>query len=123
MAELWITKEAVRKATGWSERTIRWKVQTGALRSRDSSDRQDATSRAREYTLSSLPVDAQLKFLKQPLLSGSACTALAVRPDPNQSRLFAALPEVTEAEQKPDPRLSAANVTLLHPVQQANSSS
>ena len=98
MAELWITKEAVRKATGWSERTIRWKVQTAALASRDASDLQNTNSKVRHYALSSLPVDAQLKVLKQPLLSGPACTALAVRPDPNQPRLFASLPEVTETE-------------------------
>ena len=52
----------------------------------------------REYALSSLPVEAQMKFLKQPLLSGPACTALALRPNLNQSRLFAVLPEVSETE-------------------------
>ena len=97
-AELWITKEAVRSATGWSDRTIRWKVQLGALRLRKTSSRQKHGSAQREYALSSLPVDAQLKFLKQPLLSGPACTALALRSDPNQSNLFASLPEVTEPE-------------------------
>ena len=45
-----------------------------------------------------MPIEAQLKFLKQPLLSGPACTALALRPDPSQSSLFASLPEVTEPE-------------------------
>src|ERR1019366_4396635 len=52
----------------------------------------------REYALLSLPVEAQLKFLKQPLLSGPACTALALRSNLNQSNLFASLPEVTEPE-------------------------
>src|SRR5664279_4315584 len=79
-AELWINKEAVRGATGWSDRTIRWKVQLGALRLRKASDRQKRGQR--EFALSSLPVEAQLKFLKQPLLSGPACTALALRSDP-----------------------------------------
>ena len=69
-----------------------------ALRSRDASDRQNTNSRAREYALSCLPVDAQLKVLTQPLLSGSACTVSAVRPDPNQPLLFASLPELTEPE-------------------------
>jgi hypothetical protein len=50
------------------------------------------------YALSSLPVDAQLKFLKQPLLPGPACTALALRPNPRQPSLFASLPEITEHE-------------------------
>jgi len=68
--ELWINKEALRSATGWSDRTIRWKVQLGALRSRNTSDRQKRGSGQREYALSSLPVEAQLKFLQQPLLSG-----------------------------------------------------
>ena len=45
-----------------------------------------------------MPVEAQLKFLKHPLLSGPDCTALALRSAPNQSNLFASLPEVTEPE-------------------------
>src|ERR1019366_8248247 len=91
-------KEAVRSLTGWSDRTIRWKVQLGALRLRKTSNRQKHGSAQREYALSSLPVEAQLKFLKQPLLSGPACTALALRSELNQSNLFASLPEVTEPE-------------------------
>jgi len=39
-----------------------------------------------------------MKFLKQPLLSGPACSGLALRSDRNQSNLFASLPEVTERE-------------------------
>src|ERR1035438_9015080 len=97
-AELWISKETVRSATGWSDRTIRWKVQLGALRLRNSSNRHKRGCGQHEYALSSLPVEAQLKFLKQPLLSGPACTALALRSDPNQSNLFVSLPEVAEPE-------------------------
>ena len=48
--------------------------------------------------MASLPVDAQLKFLKQPLLSGAVCEPLPVRSNANQSSLFASLPEVTEPE-------------------------
>src|ERR1019366_8927228 len=97
-AELWLNKEAVRGATGWSDRTIRWKVQLRALRLRNTSNRQKRGHGQREYALSSLPVEAQLKFLKQPLLSGPACTALALRTELNQSSLFASLPEVPEPE-------------------------
>jgi hypothetical protein len=97
-AELWINKETVRSATGWSDRTIRWKVQLGALRLRDPVNRQKRDCGQREYALSSLPVEAQLKFLKQPLLSGPDCTALALRSDPSQSKLFASLPEISEPE-------------------------
>ena len=63
-AELWINKEAVRSVTGWSDRTIRWKVQLRALRLRNSSKGQERGHGQREYALSSLPVEAQLKFLK-----------------------------------------------------------
>src|ERR1035437_461681 len=87
--ELWINKEGVGRVTGWSDRTIRWKVQLGALRLRTTSSRQKRGSGQREYALSSLPVEAQLRFLKQPLLSGPDCTALALRSNPNQSNLFA----------------------------------
>jgi hypothetical protein len=97
-AELWINKEAVRSVTGWSDRTIRWKVQLGTLRLRKTGNGQKCGSGQREYALSSLPVEAQLKFLKQPLLSGPDCTALALRSNLNQSKLFASLPEVPEPE-------------------------
>jgi transposase InsO family protein len=97
-AESWIDKEAVRNATGWSDRTIRWKVQLGVLRSRRADKPQNTRRGAAEYALSSLPVDAQLKFLKQPLLSGAVCEALTARSNANQSKLFASLPEVTDAE-------------------------
>jgi transposase InsO family protein len=96
--ELWINKEGVGRVTGWSDRTIRWKVQLGALRLRTTSSRQKRGSGQREYALSSLPVEAQLRFLKQPLLSGPDCTALALRSNPNQSNLFASLPEIGEPE-------------------------
>ena len=96
-AELWINREAVRSATGWSDRTVRWKVQRGVLRSRDAADRQNATSGAREYALSSLPIDAQLKLLDQPLLAGAACAPPALRSNSSQSNLFSNLPEVAEA--------------------------
>ena len=69
--ELWINKESVRSVTGWSDRTIRWKVQLGVLRSQNASNRQKRGCGPREYALSSLPVEAQLKFLKQPLKSTS----------------------------------------------------
>ena len=97
-AESWINKEAVISLTGWSDRTIRWKVQLGALRLRNTSNEQKQECGSRQYALSSLPVEAQLKFLKQPLLAGPACTALALRSDLTQSTLFASLPEVTEPE-------------------------
>jgi hypothetical protein len=97
-AELWINNETVRGVTGWSDRTVRWKVQLGVLRLRKTSNGQKRGAGQREYALSSLPVEAQLKFLKQPLLSGPDCTALALRSDLNQSKLFASLPEVSEPE-------------------------
>jgi hypothetical protein len=59
--ELWVNKETVRRTTGWSDRTIRWKVQLGALRLRDTSNRQKRGYGPREYALSSLPVRTLLK--------------------------------------------------------------
>jgi transposase InsO family protein len=97
-AEVWLNKEAVRSVTGWSDRTIRWKVQLDVLRSRSSGNPQSKRPRTAQYALASLPVDAQLKFLKQPLLSGAVCEPLPVRSNANQSSLFASLPEVTEPE-------------------------
>src|ERR1035437_8625536 len=94
----WITIRVVTDLTGWHPQYVRRLAREGQLRHRPSKTvRRDGRAQ-REYALSSLPVEAQLKFLKQPLLSGPACTALALRSDLSQSSLFASLPEVTEPE-------------------------
>src|SRR5450631_1285757 len=98
MEQHWITIHVVTGLTGWHPQYVRRLAREGQLRHRPSkSVRRDGRAE-REYALSSLPVEAQLKFLKQPLLSGPACTALALRSDLNQSNLFASLPEVSEPE-------------------------
>ena len=92
----WLSVREAAELTGWHPQYIRRLAREGQLRSRTV---QHANRRAqREYSLASLPVEAQLKFLKQPLLAGPACTALALRSDSNQPQLFASLPEVTEPE-------------------------
>src|ERR1039458_7211424 len=98
MANNWLDIQEVTDLTGWHPQHVRRLAREGQLRYRPSKQVRRDGRAEREYALSSLPVEAQLKFLKQPLLSGPACTALALRPDLNQSKLFAALPEVTEPE-------------------------
>src|ERR1039457_5004810 len=98
MKQHWITIGEVTDLTGWHPQHVRRLAREGQLRHRPSkSGRRDGRVQ-REYALSSLPVEAQLKFLKQPLLSGPDCTALALRSDPSQPKLFASLPEVTKLE-------------------------
>src|SRR5664280_2180458 len=98
MANNWLDIQEVTDLTGWHPQHVRRLAREGRLEHRPlKSVRRDGRGQ-REYALSSLPVEAQLKFLKQPLLSGPACTALALRSDSNQSNLFASLPEVTEPE-------------------------
>src|ERR1035437_8905686 len=98
MGQHWITIGDVTDLTGWHPQHVRRLAREGQLRYRPSkSVRHDGRSQ-REYALSSLPVEAQLKFLKQPLLSGPVCTALALRSNLNQSNLFASLPEIPEPE-------------------------
>lgn len=98
MSNNWLSIQDVTSLTGWHPQYVRRLAREGQLRHRPSkSVRRDGRVH-REYALLSLPVEAQLKFLKQPLLSGPACTVLALRPDPTQSKLFAALPQVTEPE-------------------------
>src|ERR1035438_10636137 len=98
MGQHWITISDVTDLTGWHPQHVRRLAREGQLQHRPSkSVRRDGRGQ-REYALSSLPVEAQLKFLKQPLLSGSDCTALALRSNPNQSKLFASLPEISEPE-------------------------
>ena len=98
MPNNWLSIQDVNDLTGWHPQYVRRLAREGQLQHRLSKRVRNKRRVQREYALSSLPVEAQLKFLKQPLLSGPACTALALRPDPNQSKLFASLPEVTEPE-------------------------
>jgi transposase InsO family protein len=98
MEQQWISICRVTDLTGWHAQHVRRLAREGQLRHRPSKTVRRNGRAEREYALSSLPVDAQLKFLKQPLLSGPACTALALRSDSSQSNLFASLPEVTEPE-------------------------
>src|ERR1022692_3334425 len=94
----WISLTEVTDLTGWHPQYVRRLAREGQLQQRPSKTARSNGRVQREYALLSLPVEAQLKFLKQPLLSGPACTALALRSDSNQSNLFASLPEVTEPE-------------------------
>jgi transposase InsO family protein len=98
MPNSWLSIQDVIDLTGWHPQHVRRLAREGQLQHRPSKSVRRYGRNQREYALSSLPVEAQLKFLKQPLLSGPACTALARRSDPNQSTLFASLPEVTEPE-------------------------
>src|ERR1039457_7201925 len=98
MEQHWINIGEVTELTGWHPQYVRRLAREGQLRYRPSKAVRRDGRVQREYALSSLPVDAQLKFLKQPLLSGPACTALALRSDLRQSNLFASLPVVTEPE-------------------------
>ena len=94
----WIAIREVTDLTGWHPQHVRRLAREGRLQHR-LSERVRRNGRVeREYALSSLSVEAQLKFLKQPLLSRLASTALAIRSNANQSSLFASLPEVTEPE-------------------------
>src|ERR1019366_2746939 len=93
MSNNWLRIQDVIDLTGWHPQHVRRLAREGQLR-----HQQERASGRREYALSSLPVEAQLKFLKQPLLSGPDCTALALRSDPNQSNLFASPPQVPEPE-------------------------
>ena len=98
MEQLWISICRVTDLTGWHPQYVRRLAREGQLRYRRSKGVRRDGRPQREYALSSLPVEAQLKFLKQPLLAGPDWTALALRSDLNQSNLFASLPEVTEPE-------------------------
>src|ERR1035437_8167115 len=98
MSNNWLRIQDVIDLTGWHPQHVRRLAREGQLQHRPSKSVRRYGRNQREYARSSLPVEAQLKFLKQPLLSGPACTALARRSDPNQSTLFASLPEVTEPE-------------------------
>src|ERR1035437_8572795 len=98
MLNNWLGIQDVIDLTGSHPQYVRRLAREGQLQHRPSKQVRRDGRVQREYALSSLPVEAQLKFLKQPLLSGPACTALALRSNLNQSNLFASLPEVTEPE-------------------------
>src|ERR1039458_4344791 len=98
MANNWLSIEDVTHLTGWHPQHVRRLAREGQLQHRPSKSVRSNRRVQREFALSSLPVEVQLKFLKQPLLSGPDCTALALRSNLNQSSLFASLPEVPEPE-------------------------
>jgi putative transposase len=98
MEQNWITIGEVADLTGWHPQSVRRMAREGQLKHRPSPRVRRNGRAEREYALSSLPIDAQLKFLKHPLLSGAASETLALRADVKQSSLFASLPEVTEPE-------------------------
>ena len=87
MPNNWLSVQDVTDLTGWHPQHVRRLAREGQLRHRPSKSGRGNGRIQREYALSSLPVEAQLKFLKQPLLSGPACTALALRSNLNQSNL------------------------------------
>jgi hypothetical protein len=88
MSNNWLRIQDVTDLTGWHPQYVRRLAREGQLQHRPSKQVRSDRRVRREYALSSLPVEAQLKFLKQPLLSGPDCTALALRSDLNQSNLF-----------------------------------
>src|SRR5450759_3801029 len=98
MPNNWLSIQDVIDLTGWHPQHVRRLAREGQLQHRHSKTVRSDGRGQREDALSSLPVEAQLKFLKQPLLSGPDCTALALRSNLNQSNLFASLPEVAETE-------------------------
>src|ERR1039458_6899861 len=98
MPNSWLSIQDVIDLTGWHPQHVRRLARAGQLQHRRSKSARSNGRPLRESALSSLPVEAQLKFLKQPLLSGLDCTALALRSNLNQSNLFASLPQVTEPE-------------------------
>ena len=98
MKQEWIAIREVTDLTGWHPQYVRRLAREGQLQQRPSERARRNGRVQREYALSSLPLDAQLKFLRQPMVPGTDCTALALRPDPSQTNLFAILPQVTEPE-------------------------
>jgi putative transposase len=98
MEQNWITIGEVADLTGWHPQSVRRMAREGQLKHRPSPRVRRNGRAEREYALSSLPIDAQLKFLKHPLLSAAASETPALRADVKQSDLFAFLPEVAEPE-------------------------
>lgn len=94
----WLCLQEVTHLTGWHPQYIRRLAREGRLENRPSERGRNNGRAEREYALSSLPVEVQLKFFKQPLLSGPVCEVLAARSNANQPSLFASLPEITEPE-------------------------
>lgn len=60
--EQWISAEYVQQLTGWSARWLREQVEQGRVRGRETSTRLPNGRLAKEYALSSLPVDARERY-------------------------------------------------------------
>ena len=96
--EIWLTLDRVVFLSGWSKRHIRRLASARRIQTREKGPSCTRDRSGSEYALSSLPIEAQLKFLKQPLVARPDCTSLALRPDRRQANLFASLPEITDPE-------------------------
>ena len=79
MKDHWLSLNDVIDLTGSQPQSVRRLAREGHVQSRPSERVRRNGRVQREYALSSLPLEAQLKFLKQPLVKEPDCTALALR--------------------------------------------
>jgi hypothetical protein len=98
MPNNWLRLQEITDLTGWHPQYVRRLAREGRLEHRPSKGAQRDGRPEREYALSSLPAQAQLKFHSERLLGVPAGTGLTLASHSNQGTLFSALPEVSEPE-------------------------
>src|SRR4051812_38065167 len=70
----WLDREAVLAVTGWKRRTFEMKVQAGDIEFRESKQRAANGRTIKEYSVLSLPADAQKKTLSLALKKAATLT-------------------------------------------------
>jgi putative transposase len=102
---VWISFNDVQRLTGWARRTVFLKQKSSELKSRPA--KQSANGKvALEYELSSLPQDAQLKWMQEtmssqalvPVNKSVSITAVATLPAPDSKHVVTALSALSTEE-------------------------
>lgn len=88
MTDLWAKHAALLENSGWSERTVRWKVKHKAIRRRLSQERGANGRRLYEYYIPSLPADLQVKITNsRPTFETEKPVALVPHPESHNTQL------------------------------------
>jgi hypothetical protein len=101
-----ISRKEVEQLTGWTERTIFRKQQSGEIKSRPTGEIAPNGKQVLEYFVSSLPADAQLKWMQRKMSSQAlvpvsktvSITAVATLPAPSSDQVTMALAALGPAE-------------------------
>jgi putative transposase len=99
---VWISRREVEQLTGWTERTIFRKQQSGEIKARPTKEIGRNGKAVLEYSAASLPANAQLKLMELKIAASAlvpikqSITAVATLPNPKSERVVMAMEALDE---------------------------